>query len=95
MPKSFSIAKARRDLAVLVHQLDRQHRIELTHRGKPVAMLLSLREYNRLAAPAKRFWEAYSSFAETADLRHLGIEPEAFSNVRDRSGGNEANRGLT
>jgi antitoxin Phd len=91
MPKSFSIAEARHDLAALVHRLDRQHRIELTRRGKPVAMLLSLHEYNRLAAPAKRFWEAYSSFAETADLRHLGIEPGAFSNVRDRSSGRETN----
>jgi antitoxin Phd len=55
MPKSFSIAEARHDLAALVHQLDRKPLIELTRRGKPVAVLLSIREYNRLAAPAKAF----------------------------------------
>jgi prevent-host-death family protein len=91
MPKSFSIAEARHDLAALVHQLNRKHLIELTRRGKTVAVLMSIREYNRLAAPAKHFWEAYTSFYETADLRRLEIEPETFSNVRDRSSGGEVN----
>lgn len=45
MPKSFSIAKARHDLAALVQQLEHQSRIELTRRGKPVAVLLSLGDY--------------------------------------------------
>ena len=91
MPKSFSIAEARHDLAALVHQLDRQPRIELTRRGKPVAVLMSVCEYNRLTTPTRRFWEAYSAFAEATDLCCLGIEPEVFSDVRDRSAGREVN----
>jgi antitoxin Phd len=91
MLKSFSIAEARHDLAALVHQLDHRHRIELTRRGKPVAMLMSLSEFNRLATPARRFWEAYESFAETVDLHRLGIEPEVYFNVRDRFSGREVN----
>jgi antitoxin Phd len=91
MAKSFSIAEARHDLAALVHQLDRKPLIELTRRGKPVAILMSVREYHRLAAPAKRFGEAYMAFAKSVDLRHWEIKPEVLFNMRDRSGGREAN----
>ena len=44
MPKSFSIAEARHNLAAVVHELDRKPRIQFTRRGKPVAVLLSIRE---------------------------------------------------
>ncbi len=89
MPNSFSIAEARHDLAALVHQLDRQPRIQLTRRGKPVAVLLSVREYNRLTTQTQSFWDAYSTFAETTDLPHLAIDPQVFDDVRDQSGGRE------
>ncbi len=91
MPKSFSIAEARHDLAALVHQLDHQPRIQLTRRGKPVAVLLSVREYNRLTAQTQGFWEAYTIFAEATDLRHLAIDPQVFDDVRDRTSGREVN----
>jgi len=91
MRKSFSIAEARHDLAALVHQLDRHKRIELTRRGKPVAVLISVREYNRLATPARHFWEAYESFTKATDLRRLGIEPELSADWRDRTSGREMN----
>jgi len=87
--KSFSIAEARHDLAALVHQLDRQPRIQLTRRGKPVAVLLSVREYDRLMTQRQGFWGAYSAFTEITDLQHLEIEPQVFADVRDRSRGRE------
>jgi antitoxin Phd len=90
LPRSYSIAEARNDLAALLHRLDHQPHIELTRRGKPVAVLLSLREYQRLTAPARGFWAAYTAYAETADLRHLAIDPAVFEGVRDREGGREA-----
>jgi antitoxin Phd len=89
MPNSFTIAKARHYLAALVHQLDCQPRIQLTRRGKPVAVLLSVREYNRLTTETQSFWDAYSTFAETTDLPHLVINPQIFDDVRDQSNGRE------
>ncbi len=89
MSKSFSIAEARHDLAALVHELDHQPRIELTRRGKPVAVLMSLREYNRLTTPTRSFWDAYTTFAQATDLRRLQIEPGVFEGARDRSSGRE------
>ncbi|MBI4671231.1 MAG: type II toxin-antitoxin system prevent-host-death family antitoxin [Chloroflexi bacterium] len=89
MLKSFSIAAARHDLAALVHELDKKPVIELTRRGKPVAMLMSLREYNRLRGAHTNFWDAYIRFQERANLRALKIEPRIWKGVRDVSPGRE------
>ncbi len=88
MSRRYSIAEARHDLAALVHELEGRDLIELTRRGEPVAVMLSLREYRRLTAGRDRFWEAYGAFREAVDLARLGIEPEIFD--RDPSPGREA-----
>ncbi len=87
--KSFSIAETRHNLAALVHELEHQPRIQLTRRGKPVAVLLSQREYERLANRAARFWDAYTAFRSSTDLESLDIDPSTFEGVRDRSAGRE------
>ena len=84
-----SIAETRHDLAAVVHQLEHQPRIQLTRRGKPVAVLLSWRECNRLTAQTSGFWAAYSTFAQAVDLPPLNIEPDVFAAVRDHSRGRE------
>ncbi len=89
MFKSFSIAQARHNLAELVHQLERQPIIHLTRRGKPVAVLLSQSEFERLTAPRASFWNAYTAFRNSFDLETLDIEPSIFQDSRDRSPGRE------
>lgn len=89
MDKSFSIAEARHNLAALVHELERHPLIQLTRRGKPVAVLLSVREYHRLAKNPGQFWEAYETFRNSLDLTKLDIEPSAFEGARDKSPGRE------
>ena len=89
MTKRYSIAEARQNLAAVVHELERRARIELTRRGKPVAVMLSMREFERMSAPRIRFWDAYEAYRETANLSQLGIEPAVFEGVRDRSPGRE------
>jgi prevent-host-death family protein len=86
--KRYSIAEARHDLAALVHELEDRDLIELTRRGEPVAVMLSVREYRRLAAGREGFWDAYRAFRGSVDLSRLGIEPEFFE--RDPSPGREA-----
>lgn len=91
MTDTYSIAEARHNLAALVHALDKKERIELTRRGEPVAVLLSIRAYRRLAAPKVAFWETYEAFRRTHDLSALNIEPELFAGVRDHDPGRELN----
>ena len=90
MSRRYSIAEARHDLAAIVHELEGRDLIELTRRGEPVAVMLSLREYRRLATGREKFWDAYRAFRGTVDLARLGIEPEVFEGVRDPSAGREA-----
>ena len=90
MSRRYAIAEARHDLAAIVHELESRDHIELTRRGEPVAVMLSLGEYRRLAAGREKFWSAYREFRETTDLSRLGIEPEVFEGVRDPSPGREA-----
>ncbi len=87
MTRKYSIAEARHNLAALVHDLDRQDHIELTRRGEPVAVLLSLRAYQRLASPQAGFWEAYQAFRQAHELAELDLGPEFFEPGRDHSAG--------
>ncbi len=89
MSRTYSIAQARHNLAAIVHELERHSLIQLTRRGAPVAVLLSLREYERLHRAQIGFWEAYTDFRSKTTLNHLAIDPRAFENTRDQSAGRE------
>jgi len=89
MTKRYSIAEARDRFAALVHELEITPCIELTRRGEPVAVLLAVREYERLQTGKGRFWESYQEFRKLVDLEELDIEPEVFAGIRDPSLGRE------
>jgi len=82
MRKKYSIAEARRNLAAIVHELDQSTAVELTRRGIPVAVLVSLNEYKRLNENGKDFWDAYSEFRKSTDLRTLRLD-SALEGLRD------------
>ncbi len=89
MANRYSIAEARDQLARLVHEVEGGISVELTRRGKPVAVLVSLNEYKKLREGNLGFWEAFDKFRLKVDLANIGIEPEIFEDVRDRSKGRE------
>lgn len=90
MVKKYSIAEARDNLPGVVHEAEAGARVELTRRGKPVAVLLSLDEYERLARGRRSFWESYAEFRREFDLAELGIDPdEIFGGLRDSSPGRD------
>jgi antitoxin Phd len=57
--KQYSIAEARDRLPALVHEVEENGPVELTRRGKPVAVVLSMQEYERLQPRRVGFWENY------------------------------------
>jgi hypothetical protein len=73
-----------------VRELEVMPHIELTRRGEPVAILLSIQEFRRLSANETRFWDAYVAFRDAIKLPELQIDPDIFDGVRDRSSGREA-----
>jgi prevent-host-death family protein len=86
-----TIAEARTNLPALVKLAEQGQAIEITRRGKPVAMLLSTREYARLVRGGRGLWQGIQAFRREHDaeaLRRLDVEA-ALAGVRDRSGGRE------
>ena len=87
----YTIAEARHNLAAIVHELEDNEQIELTRRGEPVAVLLSMNAYRRLATPRKDFWEAYQTWHQALVKAEIDIEPEVLAGGRDRSPGRDVN----
>ncbi len=87
--KQYSIAEARDQLPGIVHEVEDRGPVELTRRGKPVAVIVSLREYERLARPREDFWEAYERLNKEYDFASLDITPDIFPPLRDRSPGRD------
>lgn len=89
MARRYSIAEARHNLASIVHELEDQPLIELTRRGEPVAVLLSLKSYQQLLPGGGGFWAAYSVFRAMFGPDQPAAELDPFSDLRDRSPGRE------
>lgn len=87
--KQYSVADARDQLAAIVHRVERGTPVEITRRGTPVAVMLSVDEYRRLTAPRVDLVESLARFRATADLEALDLDG-ALRDVRDRSPGRSA-----
>ena len=88
-PKRYSIAEARSHLPTIVDQAEVGQEIELTRRGKPVAVVVSLRELDRLRTDRPRFGDAYKRFLRRYSLNEVGLEKNFFDSIREKGGGRE------
>ncbi len=89
MPKQYSIAEARDHFTTIVRDVEQKSAIEVTRRGKPVAVLLSIQEYKRLSISKGGFWKAFTAFRNRVNLQELDIEPAILTGLRDQSPGRE------
>lgn len=87
MSRRYSIADARTSLPTIVDKAEAGERVELTRRGKPVAVVISLREFERLRGDRPRFSEAYKKFVDDHSLAEIGLEDDFAATTRDRSPG--------
>ena len=90
MGKQYSIAAARDQLPALVHEAERGKHIQLTRRGKAVALLISVADYERLSSQRVDVWDKLQDFRAKHDLSDIDVD-EIFENVRDRSPGKDFN----
>jgi len=76
MDKTFSIAEAKDRLPRLVHDAEAGVPVALTRRGKPVAVLISMAEYDRLKGRKRKIdWSAIS--IDTRDFKFSRDEANA------------------
>lgn len=85
--KRYSIAEARAGLSTLVDEVEAGHDVELTRRGKSVAVVISRGTYERLRADRPRFSQTYAAFRARFDLQAVGTDGDALADLRDRSPG--------
>jgi antitoxin Phd len=86
--RQYSIADARNNLPGIVHAVEKGQSVELTRRGKPVAVLVSIEEYRRLR-PKRDFVDAMDEWRRTHDPEALGITGHEWDDVRDQSPGRD------
>jgi prevent-host-death family protein len=87
MPRHYSIAEARSHLSTIVDQAQAGQEIELTRRGKPVAVVVSVSEFARLRAERPRFTDTYERFLAVHVLREVGVDSGYFTASRDLDAG--------
>jgi len=89
MQKQFSIAEAKNRLPTIVHSVENGPSVELTRRGKPVAVLLSIQEYERLSRKYTGFWRAVAQYRRKLEDEGIEISDRDFKGLRDLSSGRE------
>ncbi|MCA9551247.1 MAG: type II toxin-antitoxin system Phd/YefM family antitoxin [Myxococcales bacterium] len=87
MTKRYSIAEARRNLPTLVSEAQAGAELELTRRGEPVAVLMSIEAFRRLRAASPTFSEAYAAFLEHHDPTVDGLTEADLIGLRDGAAG--------
>jgi prevent-host-death family protein len=87
MAKSYSVADARAHLPDILDDVEAGKEIELTRRGRPVAVVISAEKYEALRGEQSSFAEAYRSFTTRYALDEIGLEPDSFDSVRDQAPG--------
>jgi prevent-host-death family protein len=89
MPQRYSISEARTSLPAIVDLAEAGRQIELTRRGRPVAVVVSLREFERLRGERPRFADAYKVFLSKHSLAEIGLDEDFVRSVRETGPGRE------
>jgi prevent-host-death family protein len=87
MALKYSVAAARSSLPALIDQAEAGRTIELTRRGQPVAVVVSIRQFERLRGARPRFGDAYRHFLETHSLEEIGVDRDFAASSREKGVG--------
>ena len=87
MLQRYSIAEARAHLPMIVDQAESGVEVELTRRGRAVAVLVSRQELDRLRGKGSHFREMYRKFLEKYSVKGIGLENDFIVSMRDISTG--------
>jgi len=85
--KTYSIASARAKLSDIVDEVEAGSEVELTRRGKKVAIVMSAARYARLRGQRVAFMTAYETFRAGHDLADAGFDRSFARGLRQRDVG--------
>ncbi|WP_341327727.1 type II toxin-antitoxin system Phd/YefM family antitoxin [Methylotuvimicrobium sp. KM2] len=88
--KTTTIADAKNHLSHLIHQLENDEPIHLTRYGKPVAVMMSEAQYNKLIAPKKGLHSAIQNWRNSlSGSEEIGLSDDELKDLRKDSMGRE------
>ncbi|HEY0709948.1 MAG TPA: type II toxin-antitoxin system Phd/YefM family antitoxin [Polyangia bacterium] len=87
MGKSYSVADARAHLPDILDDVEAGKEIELTRRGRAVAIVISAEKYEALRGEQSSFGEAYRAFTARYDLDEIGLDSDSLDSIRDQAPG--------
>ena len=87
--KKYSISEARSNFPNIVREAEAGLHVELSRRGKPVAVVISIQEFERLHGDRPHFMQAYREFLERFPMAEFGLEEGYFESQRSKETGRE------
>jgi len=90
-PQRYSVAEAREQFADLLRRAENGRVLEITRHGRPVAVLVSAREYAKLTGTAASYADALSAFRSRVRPDDL-LPADAFEDLRDPGPGRPVSR---
>ncbi|MGC8493194.1 MAG: type II toxin-antitoxin system Phd/YefM family antitoxin [Syntrophobacteraceae bacterium] len=87
MEDRYTIAEAKNKLPAIVHSVEEGSRVTLTRYGRPVAVLLSIGQFEKLSREGKGFWQALETLREQMRKENIHIFDTDFEHLRDESSG--------
>lgn len=91
MASHYSIAEARSQISAIIDKAEAGEAVQLTRRGRAVAVVVSCEMFERLQAGRPRFADAYRVFREQHALAEVGLDDDFAKTVRDRAPGRKVN----
>ena len=85
--KEYSLADARRNLAEVLDEVEVGAEVRLTRRGKPVAVVVSVSEYDRLTQKRVSFAQALGELRKRFPQAAGGAGNRYWTSLRDRGRG--------
>jgi prevent-host-death family protein len=87
MGKSYSVADARAQLPNILDEVEDGKEVQLTRRGRPVAVVLSPETLDALRRDRTSFGDAYRAFTKRYSPADIALEPDFFESLRERAPG--------
>ena len=87
MSKSYSVAEARAHLSDILDDVEAGKDVQLTRRGRAVALVLSPQRYDMLRSEHTNFGDAYRAFLGRHAPEEIGLEPDSFGSIRNQEPG--------
>ncbi len=90
MEEQYTIVDAKNKLTSIIHSVETGQAVKLTRHGRPVAVLLSIKDYQRLNRKREGYCNALNAWRKNmAKEEGMVITGEEFEGVRDNSSGRE------